>query len=145
MDSYDAIIYGNDIHSLITALLILKKEKRVLLVNQNDRVGNFTEYYQRRRFTFNNIYNTLSFASEDNNDMINRLIKELNTKYSLNDSIKRLCAYIAFNEPQYITRTNDLRNRVISMDLRSKVLMQLNGRKDIKKERLLINCVGSLL
>ena len=79
MDSYDAIIYGNDIHSLITALLILKKEKRVLLVNQNDRVGNFTEYYQRRRFTFNNIYNTLSFASEDNNDMINRLIKELNT------------------------------------------------------------------
>ena len=79
MDSYDAIIYGNDIHSLITALLILKNEKRVLLVNQNDRVGNFTEYYQRRRFTFNNIYNTLSFASEDNNDMINRLIKELNT------------------------------------------------------------------
>ena len=55
MDSYDAIIYGNDIHSLITALLILKKEKRVLLVNQNNRVGNFTEYYQRRRFTFNNI------------------------------------------------------------------------------------------
>ena len=70
MDSYDAIIYGNDIHSLITALLILKKEKRVLLVNQNDRVGNFTEYYQRRRFTFNNIYNTLSFASEDKENQI---------------------------------------------------------------------------
>ena len=82
---------------------------------------------------------------QHNNDLeyeIYMIIKELNTKYSLNDSIKRLCAYIAFNEPQYITRTNDLRNRVISMDLRSKVLMQLNGRKDIKISDYLIEILN---
>ena len=82
MDSYDAIIYGNDLSSLITALFILKEEKRVLLVNPNNRVGNFTEYYLKHRFTFNNIYNTLSFNIEDNTDLINHLIKKMNIETS---------------------------------------------------------------
>ena len=77
MDSYDAIIYGNDLSALITAYLILKKEKRVLLADPNERVGNFTDYYQKRRFTFNNIYNTLSFDSNDKDDLVYNIIQEL--------------------------------------------------------------------
>ena len=79
MDSYDAIIYGNDLASLITALLILKKEKRVLLVNQDNRVGNFTEHINKHRFTFDNIY-TLSFDITDDNDLVNKVFYEMAVK-----------------------------------------------------------------
>ena len=80
MYSYDAIIYGNDIISLITALFVLKKEKRVLLVNPDSRVGNFTEHHLVHRFTFNNIYNSFTFDNNDNTDLIYRLINELGIK-----------------------------------------------------------------
>lgn len=78
MDSYDAIVYGNDLSSLITALLILKEDKRVLLADPNERVGNFTDYCQKHRFTFDTIYNTLTFDPEDNIDLVTRVIKDLN-------------------------------------------------------------------
>ncbi len=79
MDSYDAIVYGNDLASLITALLILKEEKRVLLANQDNRVGNFTEHINKHRFTFDNIY-TLSFDITDDNDLVNKVFYEMAVK-----------------------------------------------------------------
>lgn len=77
MDSYDAIIYGSDLNSLITALFILKKEKRVLLADPDNRVGNFTDYYLKHRFTFEKNYNSLIFDPKDSGDLINSLVKEL--------------------------------------------------------------------
>ena len=94
MDSYDAIVYGNDINSLITALFILKKEKRVLLANPDRRVGNFTDTYLKRRFTFSKIYNTFTFDDEDNADLINKTLKELNieTTYLSDNNLHHIIA-----------------------------------------------------
>lgn len=103
MDSYDAIIYGNDLSALITAYLILKKEKRVLLADPNERVGNFTDYYQKRRFTFNNIYNTLSFDSNDKDDLVSNIIQELNIDTSF-VSDNKLAHIISINKENNIKK-----------------------------------------
>ena len=65
MDSYDAIIYGADLQDIISAVFTIKKNKSVLLVNPNKRVGDNTEHFIKRRFTFERIENTLLFLDDD--------------------------------------------------------------------------------
>ena len=80
MDSYDAIIYGNDLSTMICALYLAKHKKHVLLIDNKRRVGDNDNKAILRRFTIEDNTNTLVFNPNNKEDKITKILNELGIK-----------------------------------------------------------------
>ena len=80
MDSYDAIIYGNDLSTMVCALYLAKHKKHVLLIDNKRRVGDCDNNVTLRRFTIEDNTNTLVFDPKNKEDKITKIFNELGIK-----------------------------------------------------------------
>lgn len=59
MDSYDAIVYGSDLSTLIISTYIARKNKKVLYIDSKKRVGDYVNNFHMRRFDIEDTLDTL--------------------------------------------------------------------------------------
>ena len=77
MDSYDAIIYGSDISTLVSALYLAKNKKKVLLVDNKKRVGDYDNHLYLRRFEIEDNIDSLVFDINNKKIGIGKVLNEL--------------------------------------------------------------------
>ncbi len=95
---YDAIVYGSDLSTLIISTLLAKRRKKVLLINSQKRVGDYSNSFHLRRFNIEDIDDTLVMSKEE----LTNIFKELELDVKLTSS-KTLFHIIANKKEYFIT------------------------------------------
>lgn len=84
MNVYDAIVVGSGNSGLISALSLLNKGNKVLLLEANNNIGGISKGIVKGKFEFDSSIHNLYLKNNNSKNGINNLLKELN----VNDEIR---------------------------------------------------------
>ena len=102
MDQYDAIVIGCNISSLISALILLNENKKVLLIDKKNTIGDIVHKSKIGRYSFNYDLHNLYLKNNTFNYSLNKVINICNVENKIRFiSLESLCN-IKIKDKEYI-------------------------------------------
>lgn len=102
MDQYDAIVIGCNINSLISALRLLNSNKKVLLIDKKNTIGELVSNSKIGRYTINYDIHHLYLKNNTFNYSLNKILNACNIEERINfKNIDNICT-IKIREKEYI-------------------------------------------
>ena len=102
MDQYDAIVIGCNISSLISTLLLLKDNKKVLLIDKKNTIGEIVHKRKIGRYSFNYDLHNLYLKNNTFNYSLNKILNMCNVENKIRFvSLDNLCN-IKIKDKEYV-------------------------------------------